>query len=134
MRTTRIVNSATVSAARKNCLTSTAAILTTIGTTPLTTRNSQQQESILFKEVPSISLDALKFRLSPINTDVRELENSSPNAFENSAAPSTKHKDHSPSRIAHHSTFKFDFRTLDERIADAKPRDVKQSRSVQLRS
>lgn len=130
MRTTRIVNIANRSAANN---TSTFTIMSAL-VTPLTSRQVQQQSPILI----SAKSEMETFKFTPeINTDVRDLENLNPYAQKASAKDTTstgKQRSHSPTRITEHDKFKFDFRTLQQRMDQAEAREIAPSRTIQLRS
>ena len=127
MRTTRIVNSVTRTAALQN--TSTATIFSTL-LAPLSIRQAQQSSAI-----SNVKSDIDTLKLTTINTDVSELENRNPKIAETIATKlPAKQSSHSPTRITNHDKFRLDFRTLDQRIAEAELHEPTPSRSIQLRS
>src|SRR3990167_2688365 len=104
MRTARIVSG--LSAKRNG--TSTATMLSTLST-PLASKHIQQET--YFDTKQEISLEAFKFTMPTVNTDIRDIENAQKYANENNPNPPATSGRHSPTRITDHDKFKLNFHT-----------------------
>lgn len=132
--TSRIINSLTSSVERNATTVSIASPLSSVlNKTSFSSKQEQEQlarDAGIFRAKETSNAPVTHARMKY----VKNAENINPVMQEDTASPPEKPSRHTPSRIADHDKFKFDFRTLSERIAQAQAKEAAPSRSLDLRS